>query len=68
MYWQQAVSLSIVAATAALLLWTVFRRRKFSLARGAHCGCISTGQSGRSSSMVYRARKGERKQVVIKMK
>jgi hypothetical protein len=68
MNWQQAVSLGIVAATAAILARAKLRRRKFSLARDTHCGCTAMSQSTSGSSIVYRARKGERPQVLVKMK
>jgi len=66
MDWQQAVSLLIVAATAGLFLWARFRRRKFSLERDTHCGCASPGGPASKSSIIFRARKGERPQIVVK--
>jgi len=66
MDWQQAVSLLIVATTAGLFLWARFRRRKFSLERDTHCGCASAGGPASKSSIVFRARKGERPQVIVK--
>jgi len=66
MDWQQAVSLLIVAATAGLFLWARFRRRKFSLERDTHCGCASAGGPASKSSIVFRARKGERPQIIVK--
>jgi hypothetical protein len=68
MNWQQAVSLAIVASVAGLFLWGQFRRRKFSFARDTHCGCSMHGQSETKSSIVFHARKGERPEVVVKMK
>jgi hypothetical protein len=67
--WQQFVSLLIVAVTAALLLWTKFRRRKFSFERDTHCGCAAANvHSPPRHSVIYRARKGERPEIVVKMK
>ena len=66
MHWQQAVSLLIVAATAGLFLWARFRRRKFSLERDTHCGCALPGGPASKSSIVFRARKGERPQIIVK--
>jgi hypothetical protein len=66
--WQQTISLGIVAATAAILARAKLRRRKFSLARDTHCGCTAASQSASGSSIVYRARKGERPQVLVKMR
>ena len=68
MYWQQAVSLAIVALVAGLFLRERFRRRKFSFERDTHCGCSASGRSETKSSIVYRARKGERPEVVVKMR
>jgi hypothetical protein len=66
--WQQIVSLVIVAAAAGALLWGKFRPRKFSLQRDTHCGCASPGESGPRNSIVFRARRGERPQITVKMK
>ncbi|HEX4645159.1 MAG TPA: hypothetical protein VH598_06075 [Verrucomicrobiae bacterium] len=66
--WQQIVSLAIVGLSAALLLRSKFRPRKFSLQRDTHCGCAPVGRSAPQNSIVFRARRGERPQVVVKMK
>jgi hypothetical protein len=66
--WQQIVSLAIVGITAAVLLWSKFRPRKFSLQKDTHCGCPSPGQAASQSSMIFRARRGERPQILVKMK
>jgi hypothetical protein len=68
MDWQQLVSLVIVGAAAALLVGSRFRRRKFSFERDTHCGCSGVSQSAPQSSIVFRARKGERPQVLVKMR
>jgi hypothetical protein len=68
MNWQQAVSLAIVALVAGLFLRRQFRRRKYSFVRDTPCGCSARGQSGTKSSIVFHARKGERPEVVVKMK
>jgi ABC-type nickel/cobalt efflux system permease component RcnA len=68
MNWQQLVSLTIVGIAAALLLWSRIRRRKFSFERATHCGCSGSGhEAGSQPSVIYRARKGERPQIVIRM-
>jgi hypothetical protein len=68
MNWQQLVSLSIVGIAAALLFRNQFRRRKFSFARDTHCGgCGSSHDTRSQPNVVFRARKGERPQIVIKM-
>jgi hypothetical protein len=66
--WQKIVSLGIVGIAAAALLWSKFRPRKFSLERDTHCGCSTPGQSHSQSSMVFRARRGEKPQITVKMK
>jgi len=66
MDWQQAVSLVIVAATAALFVSARFRRRKFSLERDTHCGCASPGGPASKSAIIFRGRKGERPQIIVK--
>jgi hypothetical protein len=71
MDWQQLVALTIVAVTAALLVASKFRRRKFSFERDTPCGCAAGRISSHSAiqhSIVFHARKGERPQVLIKMK
>jgi hypothetical protein len=68
MDWQQWVSLVIVAAAAGLLGWSRLRRRKFSFQRDTHCGCSAVGPAVRQSSIVFRARKGERPEVLVKIK
>jgi hypothetical protein len=67
MDWQQLVALTIVGIAAALLLWSRFRPRKFSFQRDTHCGCSGDHHSP-PPSIVYRARKGESPQVIVKMK
>ena len=68
MYWQQAVSLAIVALVAGLFLRERFRRRKFSFERDTHCGCSAGGPVSAKSSIVFLARKGSRPEILIKMK
>jgi hypothetical protein len=68
MDWQQLVSLTIVSAAAVLLLRGRLRPRKFSFQRDTHCGCSTTGSAAPQHSVIFRARKGERPQVVIKSK
>ena len=66
--WQQAVSLGIVAATATILARPLLRRRKSSVARAMRCVCHSAAHATSASSIIYRARKGERPQVLVKLK
>jgi hypothetical protein len=68
MDWQQLVSLVVVASAAVLLLGSKLRRRKFSFVRDTHCGCAARQGSSPQSSIVFRARKGERAQVIVNMR
>ncbi len=69
MDWQQAVSLSIVVATAAIFIWLAFRPRKFSMKKGSPCGCDSSHSSApQRGSITFHARKGERPEIIVKMK
>jgi len=68
MDWQQAVSLMIVVATAGVFLRARVRRRGFKFERDTHCGCASPGRSAAQSSIVFHARKGERPQVIAKLR
>ena len=62
------VSLVVVGSAAVLLAGSKFRRRKFSFERGTHCGCAAAQESSPQSSIVFRARKGERPEVRVKMR
>ena len=68
MDWQQLVALAIVAVAAGLLARSRFQRRKFSFERDTHCGCAATGSAAGQSSIVFRARKGHRPEVFVKMR
>jgi len=68
MDWQQLVSLVLVASAAGLLLERSLRRRRFSFERDTHCGCASASGSSSRSSIVFRARKGARPEVLVKMR
>lgn len=64
MDWQQLVALAIVAIAAALLLWRWLRPRKpFSGRAGTCCGAPASPTQG---SIVFHARKGERRKIIIK--
>jgi len=68
MDWQQLVSLVVVASASVLLVRSRFRRRKFSFERDTHCGCLAVQESSPQSSIIFRARKGARPEVVVKMR
>ena len=68
MDWQQVCSLVIVSLAAGLLLYGKLRRRPFGFKHQTHCGCASPAVTTPQSSIVFRARKGERPQVLVKMR
>ncbi len=68
MDWQQLVSLAVVASAAAALVGSKFRRRKFSFERDTHCGCTAVSDFTPQSTIVFRARKGARSEVRVKMR
>ncbi len=68
MDWQQLVSLMIVAVAAVGLLWSKLRRRRFRFERDTHCGCAAVSSSAPQNSIVFHARKGQRPEVLVKMK
>jgi hypothetical protein len=68
MDWQQLVSLTIVAGAASALLGSKLRRRQFIFQRDTHCGCSSSASPVSQSSVVFRARKGKRPEVLVKMR
>ena len=68
MDWQEIIALSIVAATATVFLVQKFRRKKFSFQRDTHCGCSTVGPSASRASIIFHARKGERGEIIMKMR
>ena len=68
MDWQARVSLLIVAATAGLFVWAKIRPRKFSFQKDTHCGCSAVSESAARNRIIFRARKGGRSEVLVKMK
>lgn len=68
MDWQQIIALVIVVATAGIFAWRKFRPRKSALGRDGHCGCAGGSQPADKSSIVFHQRKGERAQIIVKMK
>src|SRR5438045_5273584 len=64
MDWQQMVSLFIVAVTACALIGRKFRGQRFSFERDTHCGCAAVSRSAPQTSIIFRARKGQRPEVL----
>jgi hypothetical protein len=67
MDWQEATALVIVALTAVLFLRARLRRRKGKLPCDAHCGCGNTANPPKET-VVYHARKGERPEIIVKLR
>jgi hypothetical protein len=65
MDWQQLTALLIVGVTALCFLWNRWRPKKANL-KDTHCGCSSAPQLGPKQSIQFKARKGERPQVIVK--
>jgi hypothetical protein len=67
--WQELLALGIVAVTAGLFVrsWVAGRRGGKLTAKGG-CGCSGSGGLQGGNSVVYRARRGEKPEVVVKMK
>jgi hypothetical protein len=68
MDWQQTAALSVVGLTAGIFVWSRLRPRKFNFQRDTHCGCSSPAQTAPQNSIVFHARRGERPQILVKMK
>lgn len=67
MDWQQVIAIGIVALTVGLFVWTRWRRGKAGPGCGAGCGCEgSAGTTAPRGSVTYRARKGERPQIITR--
>jgi hypothetical protein len=66
MNWQQAVSIGIVTLTAVLFWRGRFGSRKFQFSRQTHCGCGSGRKGAAPAGVIYRARKGQRPQIILK--
>jgi hypothetical protein len=66
MDWQQMVALMIVGITALLFLRARVRRRKAALPCGQSCGCGTAMPDSNPPRIVYRARKGEQPQIIVR--
>jgi hypothetical protein len=64
--WQQSLSLGIVAVTAGLFIAARIRRRRDPLKRHSPCGCAGSSQCAPKQGIIYRGRKGERPEMVIR--
>jgi hypothetical protein len=68
MNWQQLAALFIVGLTAMIFLWSRLRRQKAGAGCGGHCGCGTMSSEPPQGSVVFHARKGERPEILVKMK
>lgn len=66
MDWQQGAALLIVAVTAGVFAWMRLRPRRFEFKRDTACGCGGS-VPGPKTSITFKARKGQRPQVFVKM-
>ena len=67
MDWQQLAALAIVGIAAFLLIRSRLRPRGNCLSKDSPCGCSAATGPAPKGSITYRARKGERSQVIVKM-
>jgi len=67
MDWQQITALTVVALTAALFLRARMRRSKSKLPCDSQCGCASSAEPPKET-VIYHARKGERPEIIVKMR
>jgi hypothetical protein len=68
MDWQEMTSLLVVGSTAGWMFWKKWgpRKLRFDPIGACHCGLART--AARRPSVVYHARRGERPQVVVRLK
>lgn len=68
MDWQQSVALLIVAVTAGLFILPRLRPRRFNFEHDTHCGCSSKSNGAAPQSVIFRARKGQRSEIIVRTK
>lgn len=62
---QEIAALSIVGLTAAVFVWRLVKPRGFGTKKGLACSCAGASP-GSMPTMVFKARKGERAQILVK--
>lgn len=67
MDWQQLAALAIVGIAAFLLIRSRLRPRGHCFSKDNPCGCTAGSGPAPKGSITYRARKGERPQVIVKL-
>jgi hypothetical protein len=68
MGWQEWSALTLVAGTVAAFAWGRVRRKKVLFGRHGLCNCASESHVTKQGSIVFRARRGERTEVAVKIK
>ena len=68
MVWQETAALSIVGLTGVAFVWRALRSRRFRTAEATPCPCGNVGPANRGSAVTYRARKGERPEIIVRYK
>ena len=68
MDWQTIAALLVVGLTAAILIANKFRGRPAGSACGGGCGCTAKIAEMPRETVVYHTRKGERPEIIVKMK
>ncbi len=68
MVWQETAALSIVGLTGVTFVWRAWRARRFRTSEATRCECGSVGGVNSAPSVIYRARKGERPQILVRYK
>ena len=66
MDWQRVTALIVVAFTAGVFLWRKARSHRSSARWHAPCDCGAADSRASSESVVFRARKGGGRQVVVR--
>ncbi len=67
MEWQELAALGIVGLAAFLLLRPLLKKRTQCGSKAGGCGCAGSSGAAPKGSIVFRARKGERPQIIVKM-
>lgn len=70
MDWQEIAALTMVGATAAAFVWRKLRPPVLKFQRGSlqdsHCGCSTASIASPRQTIIYRARRGQTPQVIVK--
>jgi hypothetical protein len=67
MEWQELAALGIVGLAAFLLVRPLLLARGHCRTPSGNCSCAGSSSAAPKGSIVFRARKGERPQIIVKM-